>query len=366
MARSFGQFYTPPTVAQALVGMVEGAPASAIDLGCGRGALSRAAVDRWGATLRLTTVDIDPAAGPALGLWADEHRHFRRDLLHNDAFAADIVPGSFDLAVLNPPYGRMLAIGGAGTDADVGARGPSPALEMRQRIRCRATIFTLHALRAVRAGGVVAAILPETLVTSRLAGRNRALITAEASLRSIATLPERTFPGTEARTVMVVLNRLEEARRSADPWFTRAAAPGLDDPALAPLQDLEVEIVRGSLSTPDARRERAFHLDGFAAARNGVVQLGTDHVTTDDRRTARPGDILIARVGRSIPDKIARVETGTGAISDCVYRLRCSPLHTDRVWRGLRSRSGRTQIEAGLSGLTTRVLPLSALLALRV
>lgn len=360
MTRSLGQFYTPPAVAHALISMVDCTPANVIDLGCGPGALSRAAVTRWGARLRLTTIDIDPAAGPASDPWTTEHRHLWLDLLDENTSVVAIAPGTFDVAVLNPPYGRISKPDHGGDN------GVGSAHATCHPTRCRATIFTLQALRAVRPGGLIAAILPDTLASSRLAAGNRALITAGASLRAIKLLPERTFPRTEARTIMVVLERVARGTGTAAPWFTPAAAFGVEDSSLTQLQELSVEIVRGNLSTPDARRERAFHLDGFAEARNGVVRLVDQPTPSDDLRTVRPGDILVARVGRSIPDKIARVEAGIGAISDCVYRLRCPPRHTDRVWRGLRSQTGRSQIEAGLSGLTTRVLPMSALLALRV
>jgi type I restriction enzyme M protein len=364
--RELGQFHTPPDVASDLVGMIDRTPLNLIDLGCGPGALALAASARWGSKLRLITMDLDPLAGPSQRGWTDDHRHYRLDLLNDDPFADLVAPATFDAAVLNPPYGRRARAPDADVECEASTARPFNC--PWSLTRCRATVFTLHALRAVKLGGLVAAILPETLVTGRLAARNRALITASATLRDIAILPARTFAGTETRATMVLLERITDGKGATAPWWSpqRSRENVVVDHDLAPLGELEVDIVRGRLSSPAARRARAFHLGDFASARNGTVKLRCSANLQIDDRAARPGDILVARIGRDIPSKVVRVTTGTNVISDCVYRLRCPSDLSERIWRSLRSPAGRLQIEAGLSGLTTRVLPVEALRSLRV
>jgi type I restriction enzyme M protein len=85
-----------------------------------------------------------------------------------------------------------------------------------------------------------------------------------------------------------------------------------------------------------------------------------------DERSAREGDILVARVGRSIPDRIVRVSSGVNSISDCVFRIRCPPELIPRVWAGLRSEMGRGQLERAQAGLTARFLPMRGLLSVGV
>ena len=133
----------------------------------------------------------------------------------------------------------------------------------------------------------------------------------------------------------------------------------------ATIAELGVTVVRGKLNTIEARKAGAFHLDTFKSARDGVITL-SNRVSCQDDRAAQEGDNLVARIGRKIDYKVDNVVGGSNAISDCVYRLRCPATVTNRVWNGLRSPQGKRQIEALLSGVTTRLLPMSNLLALEV
>lgn len=365
--RDLGRFYTPPKVARQLVEMIDAVPTSLVDFGCGRGALSLAATARWGRALRLVSLDVDPAAGPQTGAWADDHRHVFVELLHQDPFENVLEPESFDLAVLNPPYGRRCRTAdlrpGTPRTSDGAILVPWPAT------RCRATIFMLHALQAVRPGGRVAAILPETLATGMGSAASRALITGYAAIERVKALSARTFPGTEARTVMVVLRRSSQPDASPTPWWPERPEGGNRTRAsdnLSSLGELGVDVVRGRLSTIEARNAQAFHLSNFRAAKDGAISLPERGDEAVDERAAQAGDILVARVGRNISEKVVRVTAGSNALSDCVYRLRCPPSVIDRVWRGLRSASGKRQMEASLSGVTTRILPMGNLLTLRV
>jgi type I restriction enzyme M protein len=119
------------------------------------------------------------------------------------------------------------------------------------------------------------------------------------------------------------------------------------------------------MCTVEARTRNAFHLDNFRLAADGRIKL-PHRATGNDDRAAREGDILIARVGRKISEKVVLVTSGSTPISDCIYRLRCPPRVVHRVWIGLRSDEGRRQVEDSLSGVTTRLLPLAALMGVHV
>lgn len=353
--RQMGRFYTPEPIAGDLIGMAEITPERVLDLGCGDGALSRAAAARWGGDLRLTTIDVDPDAGPTCSPWTSEHQHRSCDLMTIDPSANFILRGSFDLAVLNPPYGRKRV-------------EQSGLARSRPRTICRPTHFIEHALRAVRIGGLVAAILPETLAVGVASRSSRRALHTRGQIERIAVLPAKSFTGTEARTVMVIFRRVAEREGVADPWWggsTDASASAAVDQTSATIAELGVEVVRGRLNTAEARKAGAFHLDTFNAATDGVICLPSETIDHDERY-ACAGDILVARIGRNIADKVAFVEAGSNAISDCIFRLRCPPPIADRVWRGLRSDVGRRQMESSLSGVTTRLLPMRNLLAVQV
>ena len=356
--RRLGQFYTPAEVARTLIERVGAKPASVLDLGCGHGALAKAAVAAWGWDLELVTVDVDPEAGPLTGQgWSAHHRHFVRDLLAS--VDADL-PGSgeYDLVVLNPPYGRMPSSSSV---------SPAPPASRVRPWRCRPTAFLLRALSTVRLGGTVAAIVPETLARGAGYSSNRKAVTEVAAVDSISLLPAGTFVGTEARTVLLLLTRVAKREGSPIPWrgdVTEVSTAGGCGRTI-PIRDLDVSVVRGRMCTVEARTRNAFHLDNFSLAADGRIKL-PHRATCNDDRAAREGDILIARVGRRISEKVVLVTSGSTPISDCIYRLRCPPRVVHRVWNGLRSDEGRRQVEDCLSGVTTRLLPLGALMGVHV
>ncbi len=355
--KKFGRFYTPSDVADALISMVDISPRTVVDLGCGHGSLSKAALRRWGDVIQLTTVDIDPQVCIGSTAWSRNHRHVQCDLLDAAAPRLQLGRTRFDLAILNPPYGRCRA----GTAA-------ASASKPNTTPRCRATLFLLRAFEAVRHGGRVAAIIPETLAIGMASGANRRAISSGAIVEAIAVLPAKTFPGTEARTVMVIFRRIPKCDGNPRPWWDVDRSLPSSELSLdfqTTIGDLGVKVVRGRLNTIEARNAGAFHLDAFRSARDGVIAFPRQSFDEADRAAA-PGDILVARVGRNIPDKVVRVSEGSNVISDCVYRLRCPPLVAERVWKGLRSEAGRRQMTASLSGLTTRMLPLKNLLTLSV
>lgn len=359
--KELGQFYTPADVAGLLVAMVDAEPTHILDLGCGHGSLSKAAIARWGRPIKLTTMDIDPEAYEQENPWSDSHSHYRCDLLDREAF--DRITGGlrFDLALLNPPYGRC-EIPAVLTDHDK-RKSSAPTI-----MRCRSTIFMLRALSVVQHGGTVAAILPETIAVGAGYNANRRAISAVSKVDRVVPLRTNTFSGTEARTVMIIFRRVAPKDGDPAPWSETQPKNEDETVSLASsstISELGVEVVRGRLNTKEARDVGAFHLGAFKSAKNGVIDLSVEGNFHDDR-SACVGDILVARIGRNISEKVVLVGAGSNTISDCVFRLRCAPSVSKRVWNGLRSAPGKRQLEASLSGVTTRLLPLRNLLNLRV
>jgi type I restriction enzyme M protein len=81
---------------------------------------------------------------------------------------------------------------------------------------------------------------------------------------------------------------------------------------------------------------------------------------------AEPGDILMARVDRSLHQKIAIVTKGRAAITDCVYRVRVPVEHQKRVFTALRSTHGEQAILSATKGVSARLLGKGTLLGLRL
>ncbi|MDB5700691.1 MAG: hypothetical protein JWL66_890 [Sphingomonadales bacterium] len=383
-ARELGRFYTPAWAAQALVDRVPTTPRSVLDLCCGGGALAIAAAGRWSLE-ELVTVDIDPSiiAGD-FALLASRVQHVQADAL-DISLPARLSARRFDLVLCNPPFGRKR--GGTGNlvvaAANLAEASEWPAAE---------TIGLAQALRMARPGGTVAAIMPDSFATGRMASRFRQSVAASHGLLYIAELPTRTFANTDAKAYLVVikvggssdeivLERLGqngvEATETVDAkscvmrmdlgsWHAKSLPQ-----SSASLSSLGATVSRGRLSSAAARVGGApsFHTSDFSTSEHGTVKLGGRSdmpAATSATVIARPGDILVARVDRRLEEKVAIVSEGSAEITDCVFRVRSSPADRERIWISLRSAEGRLRLASAARGVGPRHLALADLMAMQV
>ncbi|MGS0756963.1 hypothetical protein ACVBEH_21440, partial [Roseateles sp. GG27B] len=95
-------------------------------------------------------------------------------------------------------------------------------------------------------------------------------------------------------------------------------------------------------------------------------QLTNAKASGIDALLARPGDILIARVGRNLEDKVTIVERGLVALSDCVLRLQVHAKHQGKVVSFLQSEPGRDALRAASHGVGAKFITVDALLDIKV
>jgi type I restriction enzyme M protein len=115
-----------------------------------------------------------------------------------------------------------------------------------------------------------------------------------------------------------------------------------------------------------------FHLGDFSQPsgqqpfRIVPKRFALDAITTQrvslDARLALPGDILIARVGRSLADQVALVVHGPCVISDCIFALRATDNHRECLYRFLDSELGRLALGSAARGVAARFMSKSNLL----
>ena len=79
---------------------------------------------------------------------------------------------------------------------------------------------------------------------------------------------------------------------------------------------------------------------------------------------AEVGDILVARVGRNLSEKICLVPRGRVIISDSVIALRVTPEQRDRIFLFLKSPRGRSALDSASHGVGARFITIEGLLAL--
>ena len=126
-----------------------------------------------------------------------------------------------------------------------------------------------------------------------------------------------------------------------------------------------MEVFRGSYSSVDRRFADfpVFHTSDFSPDSAFVPEQY--QLTSDAKnvvgKSALPGDILVARVGRNLSQKVCMVQTGKVAISDCILLLRVLPEYRQAVFSYLSSKSGRLALEAGSHGVGAKFLTVRSL-----
>jgi len=360
MRDELGRYYTPEDVARTLVGMVRRIPRTVVDLGCGQGALMKAAAARWSG-LEISSFDVDNVE-PTAPEGCASHEHRQCDLLEGDCRAELACSGrKAELVLLNPPFGvnRHYQSQAPGSFGAAARRAEYSFLEL--------------ATMLAATSGTIAAILPATFVSSARLAKVRGELAGHCANITFKGLPSRTFSGTEANAVLVIAEVGEgpaevtildeddaDVAKScsvmADEWID-----GVGPMSGRTLRALGATVSRGRIpSNRTADFPGTFHTSHFANAAGGRVAFGSTE--PGDQVAASAGDILIARVGRRLEENVVMVEHGTAPLSDCVLRLRFPAEHRDTAFAFLRSREGAAQLRNASGGLAARHLPMTHLL----
>ncbi len=392
----FGRYYTQGGVAKLLVSSMGASPTGVvIELGAGDGALVGEASKHWKAA-QFVTVDIDKNAGtfnlPRSSDTAFSH-HIADALDPHLSQKIGLSVGTVHSALCNPPYvkpkwrkhfGQILEE--AGLSGVFPRIGSVPA----------DILFIAQNLRFLRDGGKLGLILPDGIIAGEKCSELRKTLANSHHLERVIELPRRVFCGTEAKAYVVVLTKngkpaeeIELQRLEGDGSLTgtlhldaERAGTRLDysfhvsstsrvKARHLVLRDIAVSVGRGSISSSERKQcdLPIFHTTDFGLTGQFVprsFQLSKAKATSLNTSFAYPGDILIARVGRNLEDKVAFVEKGFVAISDCVLRLRIHADYQERVFKYLVSEAGRDALRAASHGVGAKFITVDSLLNMTV
>jgi type I restriction enzyme M protein len=398
----FGRYYTKPVIGQTLVDLMNlRQPAGLIDLGVGGGSLTVAAARRW-SNLNLLTIDVDPASNRRLSkLLAREeigsHLHLHADAL--EPSLAGLVREEFgkaDAAVCNPPF--TTPIWRAGFDEileESGFSGCMPVLADSDS----ALLFLSQALRLLGQGATLGIILPDSLISGAKYQKFRRELLRRYRVDVVVRLPTNSFMYTDALAHIVVIRKgyggsdqvplrklvnerllsrvavvdVEQAtyRMDYDYHTTAAGATwSVDQKNVRPLSDLVQCIQRGSMQATASRVAgvEVFHTTDMLPSMAGRwIALPPKQPHDDERRAyARPGDLLVARVGRNLESKVLGVHSGGALLTDCIYMIRMPRTLARQTLEQLSSDSGRVWLASRSSGVGAKHLSLADLLTFPV
>lgn len=279
-------------------------PLTLADFAVGDGSLVAAAVKRWPG-ISIFASDIDPELVTCLRL---AHPQWRVDLgdMLDDQFHARLnsIPGSlFDVILLNPPFS---------------CRG---GMKISSRIANDVTVcsvamaFVIRCLDHLSSDGEIVAILPSNSLHSQKDKEAWSIVTSSYAVSVVRNNDRNTFRGCYPNTTIVRISAKHSNIPSGLYTFDKT-------PKARPL---EMNIVRGTLQMPrfDASRETdgaAKMIHSTSLTPTGIIN--TKPVTPANRRILRSPAVLIQRVGKPYPHKIAAfTDTDTIVPSDCIIGL---------------------------------------------
>lgn len=405
-ADAWGRYYTSSQVSRTLVDAMTGVrPKLVLELGAGRGALATAAHKKW-RSANYVTVDTDLAARAVLGGLAPKasHVHHAHDALDDELADRIGVPlGSVDVGLCNPPYVRprwRSSFGRILEDA-----GLSGALQSVHDAGAD-LLFIAQNLRLLRQRGKLGLILPDGLITGQKYRGVREVLLRQHRVELVVQLPRRAFAKTEAQTYLLVLSKrggesqqvllsqMSDAGELSAPISIPADAAQLRlDYAFHALSSkmprsrnaqrltktvgaFVSDIIRGTTSSSeiDSCPVPVFHLGDFPLSGKPLAapRVPAEFIQAASRtlalqqthKFAKAGDILVARIGRNLHEKVCFLPRGTCVISDCIFAVRAAPEHREMLLAYLLSEEGKAALRASSHGVGAKYLSQSDVLNL--
>lgn len=398
-----GRYYTKLDIGGLLISQMSGiAPNRVLDLGAGAGSLSRAALQQW-ENIELVTVDVDVNVRRYLKKLALDAPSAKHCHIHADALS-DQLPRllsakaeSFDTAVCNPPFiTPQWRSGFAHIMEEAGFSGCLPVLSDVDA----ALLFLAQNLRLLSENATLGIIVPDSLISASKYRLFRKELLQKYIVQKAIRLPRNSFLGTDAQAYILVISKEkgtgvpQQIPLQKFDSFSQMSCELLVDvdnaidrmdfeyhaqqeKVVTPqgtqtmLGNFALDIKRGSLSSSESRSMSfpVLHttdmVSNFMGKWCDLREFNKSREGSYSGRQvvqAQPGDILLARVGRNLEQKILGVATGFPTLSDCVYRIRVPPAYQKRVLTQLSSVRGQAWLRSRCYGVSAKQLSKADLL----
>lgn len=303
--RELDRYYTPEKLADRLVSLATIPVDTVADFAAGTGNLLVAALKKWpGASAYANDVD-----GSALRHATTRLRLSgwdQLDFLSEDFHGRVATRMSWSLILLNPPFSQR----------EIPLHVP---VGQHSGIRCsRAMAFVMSALQYLAPGGQLLAILPASTLTNRIDGAARDVLRSRFLTEIVLPPTYGLFSGADVSTYILRISDRSQPlairgseQRSSEHW----------------------SILRGNISVARAAREVSSG-DGWVhttSLNDGRIAHRYEFPAKKFGRVAPLGSVLLPRVGRFGPSKIAIVERAEERISDCILAIGHSELPAEEI-----------------------------------
>ena len=384
-----GRYYTSGGVSKLLVScFLQDDPKSVLDIGVGGGALVHAARQRWNQA-DFYVADIDRKSIAEVSSALPFVKVLKIDGLSGKIDSRDrMTVGNIDVAICNPPYRRTQKTPAV---LEVLRKAGLPDCRLLKKITSD-IIFLAKNLAMLREGGELGIIVPDTIVSGREFELFRKDLITRHCVFGAIQIPDGVFKKTEARTHILLIRkggctpekvqvRMSDRNGTTGPGlsvskdalvermdftFHQWKSKNCGSQGKMTLGELNVEIKRGRQTKKQLEQMGIpyFHTSSFPQTPGDEIRFDRDDADTGI--VARPGDILVARVGKRCIGKTAVVASGSRTITDCVYRLRAPDEWGTRLARALISPEGKAWMESNARGVCARVICKADLLSFSI
>lgn len=342
------------------------------------------------------TVDIDESAASAdlPKIHGPSFTHFTADALSaslDREIGIDF--GDVECGLCNPPYihpkwrkhfGEILEAAGLSSVTQKISGLPADVL------------FVAQNLRFLSQSGKLGLILPDGIVAGEKFSAIRKTLATKHTIERVIELPRRIFHKTEAKAHILIIGKngpagqeikiqklLPSGGLSAEILIEPEQASRRLDYSFLNVENASQRINSQSLSDLGVKIKRG----GYSSAQIGRLDFPVFHTTDFDRQygavppcfsvnkrqlklvskfVAEPGDILIARVGRNLDQKICSVSHGPVVISDSVFALRAPDKIKQKIIDYLSSQNGKAMLRSISHGVGANFITVSALQNLHI
>ena len=383
--RTLGQFYTPDLIAKYVIsgalGVIDTGHIRAIELSAGNGRLL-SALKKQLPSSDLFAVDIDYENTKLL------KSHFpKANILNRDGIAelGTLKENYFELGLGNPPFIKIMDISKyhKKITLDYLNMNISNMASIRAEI-----IFVAQYFRLLKQGGVLAIILPDSILVGEKSEFFRKSLLNLYEIISIHEIDPNVFEYTEAKTHLILIRKSFPTKKNVK--LARIGGEGADEKPIFISPDSLISrmdysyhvqfnksyqgkklselatITRGKYTHKDLKSMNCeyIHTTNFLARKKTeVLQLLNSY---DLQKSVTSGDILMCRVGSRCVGNTLVYKGEDCLFSDCIYRIRFSNrLDRNRFWKFISSKKGQKTLKALSRGVCSQYLTISDLKSIK-
>lgn len=352
-------YYTPIELANYLVGMIAKPDCERmIDICCGSWNLLRAARNRY-PSARIVGVDIDEAAR----VHKLDGSHFYRMDGREYALRCTEHNEKYDLVLSNPPFGYL----------DESSRLLYYSKNKNINHELLNSRYETEMIQAnlllLKPGGSVLFILPSTFVEGTSYKRIRKILGEQYNVRALFCLPEETFGVGRIRTWAVWMDATQPDELDTKICYVKVCNQNIATSVTKKIcrEDIvtgnwlgeestemsnSLDVYRGNMHSKEfsGAGNKVLHC---AVAKNGRLWIPSMRYTKrNDGKTAKKGDIIINRIGKSAGYWCVNQEADI-MVSDCIIVIHDCGEETRRL---LEQNSENFRLQVPIYGTTTQYI----------